>query len=172
MNDTKPADSKSTRRRFLIASLAFSTATVTGTTCLRGAAAWAAENSDATLARFGRLLFPINGLSDDVYEGVMGNVLSALAGSPTTENALAVAEAALNEASDGDWYSASEAAQISALESIQGEAYFAAILGTVRGAFHYDPAVWDFIQYPGSSKEHGGYLQRGFNDISWLPESN
>ena len=167
MNDTT-----SPRRHFLIASLAFSTAAVTSTVWLRGATAWAEANNDATLARFGRLLFPINGLSDNVYQDVMGNVLSALAGSPTTENALAAAESALNAASDGDWYSASEAAQISAIESIQGEAFFAAILGTFRGAFHYDPAVLDFIQYPGSSNEHGGYLHRGFNDISWLPESN
>jgi hypothetical protein len=167
MNDTT-----NPRRRFLIAALAFSTAAVTSTAWLRGATAWADANNDATLARFGRLLFPISGLSDDVYKDVMGNVLSALAGNPATESALAVAEAALNEASDGDWHSASEAAQISAIESIQGEAFFAAILGTLRGAFHYDPAVWDFIQYPGSSKEHGGYLHRGFNDISWLPESN
>jgi hypothetical protein len=172
MNDTKLADSKSTRRRFLVASLAFSTATVTGTTWLRGATAWAADNSDATLAQFGRLLFPINGLGDDVYKSVMSNVLSALSGNPATEDALATAESELNAASDGDWYAATEAAQISAIESIQSEPFFAAVLGTLRGAFHYDPAVWEFIQYPGSSKEHGGYLHRGFDDIDWLPESN
>jgi hypothetical protein len=172
MNDTKSAHSRATRRRFLIASLAFSTAAVTGTTWLRGAAAWAEAGNDATLAQFGRLLFPINGLSDDVYRDVMGTVLAALSGDPATENALAAAESALNAVSDGDWNAATEAAQISAIESIQDEAFFASILGTFRGAFYYDSAVWEFIQYPGSSKEHGGYLHRGFDDISWLPESN
>jgi hypothetical protein len=172
MNDTKPADSKSTRRRFLIASLAFSTAAVSSTAWLGGAAAWAEADNDATLAQFGRLLFPIDGLSDEIYKNVMGNVLSALSGNPATEDALAAAEYALNASSDGDWYAASEAAQISAIESIQGEPFFAPILGACRGTFHYDPAVWEFIQYPGSSKEHGGYLHRGFDDIDWLPESN
>lgn len=172
MNETKPAHSIPTRRRFLIASLALSTTAVTSTAWLRGAAAWAETNSDATSARFGRLLFPVRGLSDDVYQDVMGNVLSALAANPATESALAVAEAALNAASDGNWYAAGEATQIAAIKSVQGEAFFAAILGTLRGAFHYDPAVWEFIRYPGSSKEHGGYLHRGFNDIAWLPENN
>ena len=167
MNDTK-----STRRRFLLASLVFSTAAVTSPAWLRGATAWAGANSDATLTQFGRLLFPIDGLSDKIYKDVMGKVMSALAGNPATESALAAAEAALDSTIDGDWFAASESAQITAIESIQEEAFFVAILGTFRGAFHYDPAVWDFIQYPGSSKEHGGYLHRGFNDISWLPESN
>jgi len=30
--------------------------------------------------------------------------------------------------------------------------------------------VWKHIDYPGSSKEYGGYINRGFNDIDWLPE--
>lgn len=167
MNDTK-----STRRRFLLASLVFSTAAVTSPAWLRGATAWAEADSDATLARFGRLLLPIDGLSDDVYNEVMGKVMSALNGNPATENVVAAAEVALDSAVDGDWFAAGEATQIAAIESIQGQAFFAAILGSFRGAFHYDPAVWEFIQYPGSSKEHGGYLHRGFNDISWLPESN
>jgi hypothetical protein len=172
MNDTKPACSKSTRRRFLVASLAFSTAAVTGTTWLRGAAAWAEADNDATLAQFGRLLFPINGLGDDVYKNVMGNVLSALSGNPATAGALATAEAALDSQQDSSWFDLDEAAQIEAIENIQGEAFFAAIVGTLRGAFYYDPAVWAHIDYPGSSKEHGGYLHRGFDDIGWLPESS
>ncbi len=167
MHATKPA-----RRRFLLASLVFSTAAITGTAWLRGATVWADASDDATLARFGRLLFPLNGLGDDVYKSVMGKVMSALDGIPATESALVAAATALDSASGGDWFAASETAQIAAVESIQGEAYFAAILGTVRGTFHYDPAVWKFIQYPGSSIEHGGYLHRGFDDIGWLPESN
>jgi hypothetical protein len=165
-------DPQLTRRRFLIASLAFSTVAVSGVSWLRGAAAWAGSTDEATLARFGRLLFPHDGLSDDVYADVMDNVLAALAANPATENLLAAAEDALNNQQEQAWFDLDEAAQIAAIENIQGEAYFAAIVGTLRGAFYYNPAVWSHINYPGSSKEHGGYKFRGFDDIDWLPEGN
>ena len=171
MNATKPAYSKSTRRRFLVACLAFSTAAVTSTAWLRGAKAWAESGDSPSLTRFGRLIFPHEGLADEVYAAVMGNVLAALDANPATAGALAAAEAALDAQQDSSWFDLDEAAQISGIENIQGEAFFAAIVGTLRGAFYYDPAVWAHINYPGSSKEHGGYLHRGFDDIAWLAAS-
>jgi len=30
--------------------------------------------------------------------------------------------------------------------------------------------VWTKLGYEGPSWEKGGYLERGFNDIDWLPE--
>ena len=162
-------DSQTTRRRFLLAALAFSTAAITGTTWLRGAAAWASSTDGTTLARFGRLLFPHDDLPDEVYADVMNNVLMALESDPATENLLAAAEQALDAQHDTAWIDRDETGQIVAIENIQGEAFFAAILGTLRGAFYYNPAVWSHINYPGSSKEHGGYKFRGFDDIDWLP---
>ena len=163
---------QTTQSRFLLAAMAFSTTAVIGTSWLRGAAAWANSTDETDLARFGRLLFPHDGLADDVYADVMDNVLTALAGNPATEDALAAAEQALDAQHDTAWIDRDELEQIVAIENIQGEAYFAAILGTLRGAFYYNPAVWAHIDYPGSSKEHGGYKFRGFDDIDWLPESN
>ncbi len=165
-------DSQTTRRRFLLAALAFSTAAVTGSTWLRGAAAWASSTDETTLARFGRLLFPHDGLPDEVYAEVMNNVLVALGSDPATENLLSAAERALDAQHDTAWIDRSESEQVTAIENIQGEAFFAAILGTLRGAFYYNPAVWSHINYPGSSKEHGGYKFRGFDDIDWLPENS
>ena len=162
-------DSQTTRRQFLLAALAFSTAAVTGTTWLRSAAAWASSTDGTTLARFGRLLFPHDGLPDEVYAEVMNDVLMSLASNPDTENLLAAAEHALDAQHDTAWIERDEAGQIEAIENIQGEAFFAAIVGTLRGAFYYNPAVWSHINYPGSSKQHGGYKFRGFDDIDWLP---
>ena len=162
-------DSQTTRRRFLLAALAFSTAAVAGSAWLRGAAAWASSSDGTTLARFGRLLFPHDGLPDKVYAEVMNNVLVALGSNPATEDMLAAAEHALDAQQDTAWIERDESEQIAAIENIQGEAFFAAILGTLRGAFYYNPAVWSHIDYPGSSKEHGGYKFRGFDDIDWLP---
>jgi hypothetical protein len=31
--------------------------------------------------------------------------------------------------------------------------------------------VWPLFGYEGSSLEYGGYLERGFDDIGWLPKA-
>ncbi len=108
-------DPQLTRRRLLLASLAFSTVAVAGASWLRGTAAWASSADGTTLARFGRLLFPHDGLSDDIYTEVMNNVLAALAANPATENLLAAAEDALNNQQEQAWFDLDEAAQIAAI---------------------------------------------------------
>jgi hypothetical protein len=161
---------QSSRRRFLISALTFSTLAMTGTSWLRSSAAWAASGENATLTRFARLLFPHDGLSDATYAEVMASVLTSLAANPASGGMLSAAEAALNGQQEQDWFDLDEAAQIAAIENIQGEAFFTAILETARGAFYYNPQVWSYLDYPGSSKEHGGYKYRGFDNIDWLPE--
>jgi hypothetical protein len=156
----------------MLTSLAFSGLAVTGTSLLRASAAWANTGDNEALAHFARLLFPHDGVADEVYTEAMGSVLSGFEASPETAGLLDRAEAALNAQQDEAWFDLDEAAQVIAIKSIQDEVFFAAILGALRGAFYYHPAVWEHINYPGSSKEYGGYLHRGFDDISWLPESN
>ena len=166
------AELYTTRRRFMLTSLAFSGLAVTGTSFIRASAAWASSGDDEALTHFARLLFPHDGVADAVYAEAMASVLAGFEANPETDGLLDSAEAALNAQQDESWFDVDEVAQVSAIKDIQGEAFFAAILGALRGAFYYHPAVWEHINYPGSSKEYGGYLNRGFNDISWLPESN
>ena len=33
-----------------------------------------------------------------------------------------------------------------------------------------DKEVWDVLGYEGASFDKGGYVNRGFNDLDWLPE--
>jgi hypothetical protein len=132
-----------TRRKFLVASVAFSglMSTGMGATLLRAGSVWAQSsggNADE-LARIARLLFP--------HDGV-----------------------ALNDAQGGDWFGAGEDAQIAAMKAVENEAFFAAIHGNVQARFYSHAKVWEHIKYPGSSVEFGGYVDRGFDDIDWLPE--
>jgi len=166
------AEPSTTRRQFMLASLAFSGLAVSGASLLRGAAAWASTGDSAGLARFARLLFPHDDIPDEVYAETMASVLSGFEASAETSGLLDTATTALDAQQDKNWFDIDEKAQVSAIRNIQGEAFFAAILAAVRGAFYYHPAVWQHINYPGSSKEYGGYLHRGFDDISWLPESD
>jgi hypothetical protein len=167
MNDTRL-----TRRRLLAATLVLSTLPVGGLISLRAGRAWAQSQDDSELTRFAQLLFPHDGLPDDVYAKVMGDLLRTLASAPASAELLDTAQAGLDARQNSDWMDLDEAAQIAAIRDIQGEPYFASIREALRLAFYTDPAVWKHIDYPGSSKEFGGYKDRGFDDIDWLGKAN
>ena len=163
-------DSRIARRRFVLTAIAASGVVAMPRSWLPGSIAWADESRNPAFGRLARLLFPHPGLSKAVYAEVADSVFTSFAANTETWNLLDTAETALDEQTGGKWIDADEDAQISAIRGIEQEAFFAAILAGLRGAFYYHPKVWDHIDYPGSSKEHGGYKHRGFNDIDWLPE--
>lgn len=161
------------RRRFLVAALTVS-GLATGSlasSLLREAAAWA-ETGNAALLKMARLLFPHDSVPDEIYAEVVASALAATASDPDAQSPLTVAESELDARSQsGSWYDSGEQEQLAALTAVQGEAFFATITGLVMFGLYTHPALWQHIGYPGSSKEYGGYLERGFDDIDWLPEA-
>ena len=171
-------DKQTTRRRFLVAALTFSgvASGSLGISLLRTSAAWAASTEDsedlAAMGRFAQLLFPHEGLPDNVYGEVIAEVLATTAADPATQGILSTAEQTLDAAQDRSWLELDAAGQLAVMQKLEGEAFFAGIREMVRFQLYYHPQFWKHIDYPGSSKEHGGYLHRGFDDIDWLPEQS
>jgi hypothetical protein len=55
-----------------------------------------------------------------------------------------------------------------ALARIHGGDFFNSVRGhTVVGLYNI-PGIWNYFGYQGPSHPHGGYLERGFDDIFWL----
>jgi hypothetical protein len=163
-------DSHISRRRFILAAVAASSVIPVPRNWLPGNIAWAETPANPALIQLARLLFPHAGLADDVYADVVEILFTSFAAHPESGQLLDVAESALDAQLEGNWFDADEDSQIAAIRNIQGEAFFAAILAGLRSTFYYHPKVWAHLDYPGSSKEYGGYQHRGFNDISWLPK--
>ena len=163
-------DARFSRRRFVLTAIAAYSVIAVPHRWLPGTAAMAETTAKPDRVHLARLLFPHSGLADDVYAEVTESLFDSFAANPETARLLDTAETALNAQVDGDWIDADEDRQIAAIRNIENEAFFAAILAALRGTFYYHPKVWAHINYPGSSKEHGGYKHRGFNDIDWLPE--
>ncbi len=67
------------------------------------------------------------------------------------------------------WKELDEGSRISALTSLQDSAFFRSLRGTTLQVVLGTPAARQLVGYGGSAIEHGGYLHRGFDDISWLP---
>ena len=56
------------------------------------------------------------------------------------------------------------------LKKIASSSFFAAVHGTGLVALYNNHDVWDLLGYEGPSYDKGGYIDRGFNDLDWLPE--
>ena len=164
---------ESSRRRFLVATIAYSglISTGMGAALLRASTAWAksANGNADELTRIARLLYPHDGIADAVNAKVIDSILSDAANDASMMEMLKQAVAALNAAQNGDWFDIGADDQIKSMMLVENEPFFAAIQSGVRARFYNHPKVWEHIGYPGSSVEYGGYVDRGFDDIDWLP---
>lgn len=166
------------RRRFLVAAITTSAAMSCGFNLgvIRGSDAWARSSSDMSadavksLVRMARSLFPHTNLADDVYAEIVDTILTASANDPALESVLDQAIDALNAARSEDFFELSDESQLEVMTSLSDSDFFHTIANQVRWRLYTHPTLWEVIGYPGSSVEYGGYVERGFNDIDWLPE--
>jgi hypothetical protein len=139
---------------------------------VRAATAWAetqprqAAASAGTLGQMARLLYP-HAVPDDVYAEVVDALLEAAASSPQLRATL---DAAIDAADDRDFFESDDETRLAVMTSLQEQAWFAAASVEVLVRLYSHPQIWKLIRYPGSSVEFGGYADRGFDDIDWLPE--
>ena len=124
-----------------------------------------ADDVARSAVRMARLLYPHDALSDTTYADVVQGVVSA-------SEALTACFEALNAARSTDWLGLGEDDQIAVMQEIEDSPSFATVQYFVRVALYNHRDLWKVIRYPGSSLEFGGYIDRGFDDIDWLPEDD
>ena len=56
------------------------------------------------------------------------------------------------------------------LETIATSDFFQAIRGKTIAVLYNNPLVWEAFGYEGEAFEYGGYIERGFDDLGWLPD--
>lgn len=56
------------------------------------------------------------------------------------------------------------------LRHFQHEGFFQSVRWTAYFGIYNNQDVWPLFGYQGSSVEHGGYIDRGFSDITFVPE--
>ena len=123
-----------------------------------------------TLRQMVKRLFPYRNLSEEPYRLVVNQVRN--------EKSVADVATLLREGvgvldsgvTGKQWLALSKAQQIEVMKRIETSAFFQLMLNTSIHSLHANREVWHLIGYPGSSVEYGGYINRGFNDIDWLPE--
>lgn len=126
-------------------------------------AALSAEQA-ATLVRLLRVAYPHPSFPDAPYQRTAKRVQDADA-----DHLVAAGLAELDDIAGGDFGALSDAEATVAVERIADSAFFALVHSTTVVALYDDREVWDLLGYEGSSYDKGGYLNRGFDDLDWLP---
>ena len=155
-------------RRKLLRGLALTLALLT-TKFRTALAADPQQHVQQTLEKLAYHLFPHAGLPAGPYQEV-ANALAALASTDAKlaqELKLGIAE--LDAGSKTRWLERSEEQQLIAVQQIEGSPFFHLMRRATIEHLYRNKKVWKLIGYEGSSVEFGGYLDRGFDDIDWLP---
>ena len=122
-----------------------------------------------TLMKMGRVLYPHPKLPDAVY-ALLAKDLDAAAGKdPKTAQMLGEGVAAIDKAAGGGFVTASDAKKLEAVKSLEGTPFFNTVRGQCITSLYDNDMAFAHFGYPGPSWDKGGYINRGFNDLKWLP---
>ena len=134
---------------------------------------WALEletmdaETGAAVLRVTRYIFPHDTLDDAVYALVVKDLDAE--GAETVE-LLTTGVASLNEAAGGTWMDLPPEQQSELVAAMETTPFFQKIRGKSVVSLYNNELAFAHFGYPGESFSKGGYLHRGFDDLSWLPQ--
>jgi hypothetical protein len=137
---------------------------------------WALTMSAMTEVEGGKLLnvtrgiFPHDTLDDAVYALVVKDLDAAAAKDPAIATLLRDGLQELDNLASGDWAGLDYLARENIVIKMAGTDFFEKIRGTSVVSLYNNEMAWAHFGYEGSSYETGGYFDRGFQDLDWLPE--
>ncbi len=164
------------RRAFLATTSAAGAIAVAvgGNLVIGGNGAWAMSTTALTadeaamLVKMARATYPHAKLDDAIYGKVIHGLDEKAAADPALLKTLQSGAAKLTEQKfdtlDPD-------AQEAALRAMQDTPEFQAVRGACVVGIYNNPEVWPIFGYEGESAAMGGYINRGFDDISWLKDA-
>ena len=111
-----------------------------------------------------RILYPHDFLGDQYYAEVVANL-----------DEQAKSDSSLVEKLDNGVEELSKVIEADRTYNValkeDGSDFFETVRGATLAGLYGNPRVAALFGWEGSSVEHGGYINRGFNDIGWLPKS-
>ncbi len=176
MQDKKPEHHVS-RREFIAATGAatgVAALIISGSAVMSSTEAWGMEVKNlkpetmATLIQVARDIYPHDRVADRYYAVACKSFDKAdlkddVETGITLLNSLAKASHNVDYKAVG-W----EAERVAILQKIEKSPMFQAIRGSLVVGLYNQKEVWPIFGYQGASYEHGGYKNRGFDDIDWL----
>jgi hypothetical protein len=132
------------------------------------------QAADATavhaLARMVRAMFPHPSFPDGPYERCAEAILAAAGEDLRFRTQLDQGLRDLDAIGGAPFGELSPERRLELLRGISGTEFFEGVRSRVITTLYDDREVWGLLGYEGPSYEHGGYVDRGFADLDWLPE--
>lgn len=129
------------------------------------AAAPLSQDQLASLTRLLRIMYPHGQFPDGPYQRTAEIVRDNAAGD------LVAGIDRLDQAAGGSLAQADDAAAAAAVEGLGNEdELLLAVHAVAINTLYDDHEVWSILGYEGPSFDKGGYINRGFNDLDWLPD--
>jgi hypothetical protein len=122
------------------------------------------------LVRVLRVAFPHEKLPDGPYERTADTVIEAANASTWARLTLLQGIGTLDSVSGGAFGDLDDADALKVLRHVEATDFFGFIRRTAVVALYDDPEVWSALGYEGPSYDKGGYIDRGFDDLDWLPD--
>jgi hypothetical protein len=172
------ARAKVNRRRFLqstgMATVAVAAGGLGAAPVFHAKAVWAATriispSQAATLVVMARHLFPHEALGDQYYAAAIGTLDEQAAADPKLAAQLIEGVAKLDEAMGIPFTKLSAGNQLTVIEGLEGTPFFNAVRAATLAGLYTNDTVARAFGFEGSSVEYGGYINRGFDDLGWLP---
>ena len=126
------------------------------------------DHARETTLHVARAMYPHDALPDAAYEKVVRAVEAEATGN---DEVVATIEQGVAELDDGAPFAELDAdAQLAALQRTEDSPYFNLVRATAVVELYDNPLVWEALGYEGPSVHLGGYVDRGFDDLDWLPD--
>ncbi len=165
------------RRQFLKGSAAMAL-TISGGALLHSHEAWGLEVKNLkpatmrTLVQMARDIYPHDRIADRFYAiAVKGfdDDAATDANRKLVEDGIATLNAAARKAQKADYTGVGwESDRHAILKTIEKTPLFQKLRGKLVVSLYNQKEVWPLFGYEGESASKGGYINRGFNDITWL----
>ena len=128
------------------------------------------DEARRVLTRIIRVAFPHPRIPDGPYERMTQKIIDASQESRWFRMALTQGLATLDSLTEEHFLDLPDERALAVLKRIAELEFFAFIRRTTVLNFYEDPEVWEVLGYEGESFSKGGYINRGFNDLDWLPD--
>jgi len=121
------------------------------------------------LVRLLRVAYPHARFPDGPYERTADEVIGQLDASLWHRLTLTQGLESLDAAAGGDFAGLDDDTALTLLKGIEDAEFFRFVRGVAVVSLYNDHETWGLLGYEGSSYEQGGYIDRGFDDLDWLP---
>jgi hypothetical protein len=188
MEGRKPMDNKEDRprmpvgldrRQFIARSAVTAAIVISGSALIHSKEAWGLEvknlkpETARTLVKMSRDIYPHDRLADKFYAIAVKPFDEKAGTDPTTHALIEDGVATLDglaQAKFGAPYAdvGWEEERVSLLQQIASGAFFQTVRSGLVVSLYNQKELWPIFGYEGESASKGGYIHRGFNDITWL----